>query len=594
MPTPSRLLPALATLSLLGLSGEARPQNSFEITIPITGLTNVAGGHALTDGGFVFGGEVGDGLVVVRTDSTGQVLWTRTLAEPANDEGLYDRSIAVVDDHILMGGYAMGNNTASRDGILHVLDLNGTVLDQRLIDVAFNSNAIHSVNAADHGALIAGRASGEGSYDMLLQRVDTDGVVQGSWSYGTTGWDWAYEAISCADGGMTLVGYGDGVGGPAPSAYLVRTDALGQELWARGVDGASADEGYTVFEDSVSGDLYIGGRTLGMGTPGTRGFITKFTASGTHVWTRVIGNAFDPIGIVPLGNGRFAALLRAQNIPGGHGNYDALLVTFNAQGDLLGNRLFGTAASEYPVNLSRTGDGGLLITCFRNTPDGVYAVLVDSDGNGACTGSSVEVTWNTYTPTIYDHTSILQNGHNPGLWPTSATASTPTRQFVCCTYPVVASFETQPGNALAYTFISSSTGSGTATWSIEGGTYTGDTVYHNFSAPGTYTVCITVEGVCATDTSCQTIAVASIGIADRADLNAFSLQPNPATDHVRITAAAPIRAVQLIDATGRVVRTHAAQGTTVLDLDIAALRPGAYVLRAWTDAGPVQRVWMKA
>lgn len=579
--------------SLLAALLPARAQNTFEITIPVPGLTNVAGGHALPDGGFVFGGELADGLVVVRTDSTGAVLWTKALAEANNDEGLYDRSIAVVDGHILMGGYAMGNNTAVRDGILHVLDLNGNVLDQRLIDVGFNSNAVHSVNAAEHGALVAGRASGEGSYDMLLQRVDTDGVVLGSWSYGTTGWDWGYEAIPCADGGMALVGYGDDVGGPAPSAYLVRTDAQGQELWARGVDGASADEGYTVFEDGASGDLYIGGRTLGMGSPGTRGFITKFDANGTHVWTRVVDNAFDVIGITALSDGRFAALLRAQNITGGFGNYDALLVTFNEEGTLLGNRLFGTAASEYPVNLARTGDGGLLITCFRNTPDGVYVVLVDSDGNGACTGATVQLTWNTYTPTLYTPTSLLQSGHNPGLWPTGTTAPALTRQFVCCTYPVVASFEAQPGNALAYTFLNTSTGTGTASWSIEGGTYTGDTVYHSFSAPGTYTVCLTITGVCATETACQTVSVAVNGVDALSAGPALHLQPNPATDRLRISTAAPLRTVQLLDATGRLVRTHAAQGATALEIDITALSPGAFVLRAWTDAGPLQRVWVK-
>ncbi|MCC6401909.1 MAG: T9SS type A sorting domain-containing protein, partial [Flavobacteriales bacterium] len=485
-------------------------------------------------------------------------------------------------------GYAMGNNTASRDGILHVLDLNGTVLDQRLIDVAFNSNAIHTLTATSHGALIAGRASGVGSYDMLLQQVDTDGVVLGSWSYGSTGWDWGHEAIGCSDGGMALVGYGDDVGGPAPSAYLVRTDAQGQELWARGIDGASADEGYCVGEDSVSGDLYIGGRSLGMGTgPGTRGFISKFTASGTHVWTRVTDNAFDPIGIVPLGNGRFAALLRAQNIPGGHGDYDALLVTFNEQGTLLGNQLFGTAASEYPVSLSRAAYGGLLITCFRNTPDDIYAVLVDSDGNGACTGSSVGITWNAYTPTIYDHTSILQNGYNPGLWPTSATASTPSRQFVCCTYPVVADFAVEPGNALAHTFINTSTGSGTASWSIEGGTYTGDTVFHSFSTPGTYTVCLTFTGICATDTSCQTVVVAGTGVNEQSASTGLHLWPQPATDQVRITSAQPFQHLVVLDVQGRVLKRVAVNGQRTFTLDLGGLPTGVHLLRATGPAGSV-------
>lgn len=94
---------------------------------------------------------------------------------------------------------------------------------------------------------------------MLLQQVDTDGNITGSWSYGSNGWDWAYEAVQLNNGHMAVVGYGDEVGGPAPSAYLVRTDAQGQELWARGVDGASADEAYTVMEDAGADEQPVHG-----------------------------------------------------------------------------------------------------------------------------------------------------------------------------------------------------------------------------------------------------------------------------------------------------------------------------------------------
>lgn len=589
---PMQAMSSLFKFMLFLPAIQVSAQNTFEITIPVPGLTNVAGGHQLPDGGFVFGGELSDGLVVVRTDSTGAVLWTRTLAESANEEGIYDRSIAVSGDRIFMGGYAIGPGTASRDGILHVLDLKGNVLSQRLIDVAGGSNAVHTITGTADGALVAGRREGAGSYDMLLQQVDLDGDITGSWGYGSNDWDWAYEAIALANGDMALVGYGDGVGGPGPSAYLVRMDAQGNELWARGLDGASADEAYSVMEDPATGDLYIGGRTLGMGQGSVAGFISKFDAAGAHQWTRVIGNAFDVIGMVPSG-GRFAALLRAQNIAGGFGDYDELLVFFSGAGDLLGSRLFGTTASDYAVSLAATPGGGLLISSFRSGPAAIRAVLTDHLGNGACTGTSVQVSWAPYTPAVFNHTSAVQSGSTMFSWITPSTQPSLTRQFVCCTYPVEASFEAQPGNALVYTFFNTSTSGGEASWSINGVPLNGDTVEFSFSAPGTYNVCLTVQGVCAVDTDCQTVNVATTGMTDHADPTSFTLQPNPATDRVRLTSASPLRRVELLDATGRVVRTHAALGTTVLELDIATLRPGAFVLRAWTDAGPVQRVWMK-
>lgn len=577
----------LLTCGLLSALLPLSAQNTFEITIPVPGLTNVAGGHQLPDGGFVFGGELNDGLVVVRTDSTGAVLWTRALAESANEEGLYDRSIAVSGGRIFMGGYAMGPGTASRDGILHVLDLDGNVLGQRRIDVAGGSNAIHGMTGIADGALIAGRREGAGSYDMLLQRVDADGNVTGSWGYGSNDWDWAYEAIGLSGGGMAVVGYGDDVGGPAPSAYLVKTDAAGLELWARGLDGASADEAYCVLEDAATGDLYMGGTSLGMGAPGMRGFISKFNGDGTHQWTRVIGNAFDVIGLVADGSG-LAALVRAQNIPGGAGNYDALLLRFNADGELLGNRLFGSTGSEYPVSLARTTGGALLITSFKSGGGGnaIHAVLTDAEGNGGCTGTTVQLDWSAYTPALFNHSSTAQSGSSMASWITPVTEPALTRQFVCCTYPVEASFTAVPGDGpLTWDFASTASGSGQLTWNIAGVVYNGPEATHTFSAPGQYQVCLTITGACATDTDCQAFTVVNTGIGegDRAPIRLF---PNPAHALLRIEAGEGerIRSVELLDARGRIVfsRFFSAAGFAVLD--VSALAEGLHLVRVTTDA----------
>ena len=585
----------LATAGLTASCTRAWAQNTFEITIPVPGLTNVAGGQQLPDGGFVFGGELNDGLVVVRTDSTGAVLWTRSLAEPANEEGLYNRSIAVSGDRIFMGGYAMGPSTSTRDGIVHVLDLEGNILSQRLIDVAGGSNAVHTITGTDNGALIAGRREGAGSYDMLLQQMDIDGNITGSWSYGSNGWDWAYEAVPLNNGDMAVVGYGDEVGGPAPSAYLVRTDDQGQELWARGLDGASADEAYTVMEDASNGNLYMGGTTLGMGAPGTRGFISKFSADGTHQWTRVIGNAFDVIGLATIVPGRYAAVLRAQNIAGGHGSYDMLVLVFNGDGDLLSDRLFGSTASEYPVAMARTTSGGLLVTSFKSGggTNAIHAVLTDEFGNGGCTGIDVSVQWAAHTPTLFNHTSILQSGQSTSSWVTGTTQPALTRQFVCCTYPVEASFATQPGDALAYTFTNTSTGGGTASWNIAGTPYSGDVVEHAFPAPGTYQVCLTIQGVCASDTQCEGIAVATVGLDEEPTSNGLRLWPLPANDLLHLSSEQPLRAVEVLDAAGRVVLRQGLDQRQQVELDLTELPAGVFVLRAWTSSSMATRMLVK-
>lgn len=589
MENPYPYLLPIAIVALIGTTGPAVAQNGFEIAIPVPGLTNVAGGVQLPDGGFVFGGELTDGVVVVRTDSNGTVLWTRSLAEGASEEGIYDRSIAVSGNRILMGGYALGPNTATRDGILHVLDLNGHVLDQRLIDVGFGSNAVHSVSGMPGGALIAGRAPGEGSYDMLMQKVDSTGQVLGSWSYGSSGWDWAYQAIALQGGGMGLIGYGDGVGGPAPSAYLVRTDGNGAEVWARGIDGGSSDEAYVMLEDTTTGDIFVGGTSLGMGTPAIRGFISKFDADGNHQWTRTTqgDNVFDVIGLAKIGEGRYSALARAQNITGGHGDYDALMFVFSAGGSLLTNQLYGTSGSEYPVDLSQTNNGSIL-TALQSNPGGVnaiYAVLTDSVGMGGCTGIPLTVEWNTYTPTIYEFTSTEGSDFSESDWPTDSTLLTTPSAFICCTYPVSASFTMEAtGDPLTWNFTSTSTGIGDLSWTIDSTPFNGDGT-HTFPGPGVYEVCQTINGLCADSTSCQSLIISAAGVDERGRTSGLKLRPQPASDWFQLTSAEGMEAIEVCDATGRIALSLNAEDRSTTDIDGSRLPVGLYVVRVRTPQG---------
>lgn len=579
-----RILPLV--IATFGCTSSLFAQNTFEIDIPLNGITNVIGGQPHPEGGFVFAGARADGLFVLRTDSTGDVLWTRTLAEGANEEGNYGNSLAVTADGILLGGYAMGPNTSTRDGLLYALGLDGTLLSQQLIDIAGGSNAVHAMTPIEDGALVVGRTDVSGSYDMLLQHVDATGAVVSSRSYGSAEWDWAYQAIRTADGGNALVGYGDGVGGPAPSAYLVRTDGDGAEIWARGLDGASADEGYCVMEDVTTGDLFIGGTSLGMGSVGTHGFISKFSPDGTHSWTSVIGNAFDVIGIITVTEGRFMALARAQDISGGHGAYDALLMLFDTDGTLLDSRLYGSTDDEYPVSLAPAGDDGVLVTSYRTSAGvkSVHAVLTTRDLPEVCSGTSVDVQWTPYTPTIYYHTSTFNEGSSTSAWSAAAGTLTAERFFLCCTYPVSAAFTAVPGEGNTVTLTNQSQGTGVATWTIDNDEFTGDVLEYTFPAAGNYTVCLTIDGICAQDTQCEPVVVLPSGVGEGA-VSPVTLAPSPATDHARATVPAGVRLLEVLDLNGRLVRQWATNGARVLDLDLSELPAGMWLLRVHGQDG---------
>jgi hypothetical protein len=294
----------LSSLSLLLFLGTAaHAQVPFERILTMPGALYIAGATIDDEGHFVIASVNEGDIQVSRISPEGDHEWTNTYPLFTED-GLYGNGVAVGPDGILVAGYTMGLGTNSRDGLLLRIGLDGTLTEAQRVD-AGSSNAFHYLKAIDGGFIATGRSDAGGNmYDMVLAKLDTEGTIQWMRTYGTSLWDWAYQATPLADGGYALVGYGDGLGtGYAPSGYLVRTDASGNELWARSISsGGGVDEAYSVIESST-GDLYVGGRSLGFIPGDVSAFITKISSTGTHVWTRVLQHGIETVAMVPTANG---------------------------------------------------------------------------------------------------------------------------------------------------------------------------------------------------------------------------------------------------------------------------------------------------
>ncbi|HNE80846.1 MAG TPA: T9SS type A sorting domain-containing protein, partial [Flavobacteriales bacterium] len=100
-------------------------------------------------------------------------------------------------------------------------------------------------------------------------------------------------------------------------------------------------------------------------------------------------------------------------------------------------------------------------------------------------------------------------------------------------------------------------------------------------------------GLCATDDTCQTVSTNGDAVDERPENTGLRLWPQPASDYLQLSSDSPMRAIELFDAAGRIVRHSAVNGQRFIQLDVQGSAPGAYLLRAWTDAGPVHRRWIK-
>jgi hypothetical protein len=123
--------------------------------------------------------------------------------------------------------------------------------------------------------------------------------------------------------------------------------------------------------------------------------------------------------------------------------------------------------------------------------------------------------------------------------------------------------------------------------------YSGDVVEHAFPAPGTYQVCLTFQGVCASDTQCEVISVTTTGLDEHHTMDGIRLWPQPANDLLHLSSEQPMHAVEVLDASGRLVLHQVIDHRQQVDMDLSGFPAGVFVLRAWTSTSLATRVLVK-
>ncbi len=577
----------LTTLSFfVALSSIALAQTPFERIYPMPGALNILGATMDADGNFVIASENEGDLQVSRISPDGEHQWTRTYPYFA-DEGLYGNGIAVgPQGNIVVVGYTMGTLTNSRDGIILNIATDGTLGTVQRIDAGTGSNALHYLKATPSGFIASGRAEGisGNQYDMLLAKLDASGTMLWSRTFGTTGWDWGYEATPLADGGYAMVGYADQLGtGFSPSGYLVRTDATGNEMWARSISsGAGVDEAYCVMESST-GDLYVGGRSLGFIPGDVTAFLTKISSTGTHLWTRILEKGIEVVALTPAANGGVNWLAHPQFLPGGGGDYDIAWGTFSADGNLLSSHLHGGAGSDNGIAMFNMPGGGHAIAGFTNTGTATWSgnlIVTDAAGNGGCRDIDLPLNWTSATALVAPYTSLVASGFTAYPYMLGQTTVAVSSLNPCCIENAAFTMQAQ-SNVLTWNFTNGSTGANSYAWDFgDGTTSTEVSPSHTYAGNGTYIVCLTITGDCGEATDCQNISI-SVGMDDiHGGADAPRLFPSPASDHFTIDSPRdPIRTLELSDSNGRLVRAVDGAGRVRVEVPVEALTPGVYIAR---------------
>jgi hypothetical protein len=239
------------------------------------------------DGGYIIAGATssfgagGYDVYLIKTDSLGDTLWTRTFGGVNDDFGY---SLQQTAD----GGYIITGCTKCMTGAGEVYliktDSFGDTLWTRTYD-NFDIDEGRSVQqTSDGGYIIAGWTWlwFPETYAIYLIKTDSLGSALWTRTYGGS-WDEGWSVQQTSDEGYIIAATG--------AFYLLKTDSIGDIVWTKNCCGANIAAGRSVQQTLDGGYIITGNSGSGIDV-----YLIKTDSLGDTLWTKTFGGVDIDLG----------------------------------------------------------------------------------------------------------------------------------------------------------------------------------------------------------------------------------------------------------------------------------------------------------
>lgn len=253
--------------------------------------------------------------------------------------------------------------------------------------------------------------------DYWLVKLDAQGELQWSKTYGGSKDDRGQGLVQTQDGGYALTGYamsddGDGtVNKGFHDNWVIKVDAQGTLEWERSYGFSGHDHAYDILDTGDGGYFFAG--FLDITSARADGNTEKRNSLASHGVGEFWGTKIDNKANVQwrgyyggTNNDRAHAVVRADDggyvmagftesddfdINNSRGSYDFWVVKIDEGGELVWQRSFGGTGIERAQDIAKTADGGYVVTgnTFSNDVDisenqgesDVWLIKIDGSGN---------------------------------------------------------------------------------------------------------------------------------------------------------------------------------------------------------------------
>lgn len=329
-----------------------------------------------SDSGYAIAAGTGSGdnekIFLIRTNATGDTLWTRT----------FSGTFYYVGDHAIIQtadeGFIMCGNMGDS---MYLLKTNATG-DSLWGRILITGTAISIEKTLDGGYILCGGWNGS----ILIVKTDSNGILQWIKSYSIPPTIVAsystYSIKQTQDLGFIITGAEES-GYGSRSLLLFKTDSNGDSLWLKTFWDFIDSYGSSVSITADNGYFVCGSYQKS----GYDVFVVKFNELGDTLWLRKINDPGSQFlySCQALAGGDYIACGTTE----GPGNtYLIMLMKFSENGDVIWSRTFTRYDKSWGYCVRQTADQGFIITGNTiQTTSGITDVyLIKTDSSGFITG----------------------------------------------------------------------------------------------------------------------------------------------------------------------------------------------------------------
>ncbi|NIO19798.1 MAG: hypothetical protein GTN76_03420, partial [Candidatus Aenigmarchaeota archaeon] len=248
-----------------------------------------------SDGGYIVAGytdSFGEGntdIWVLKLTPEGDIEWQRTFGGSGDE---WANSIQQTSD----GGYIIGGSSNSfgngEFGFWVIKVSSQGIVEWQDIYTHFVNSYLRSIReTSDGGYITAGHIypSLNNSFDFLILKLDSIGLIEWQRYYGGSQDDWANAIQETSDGGYFVAGYTESFGAGNLDFWVLKLTSIGNIDWERAY-GGSGDDWANSAQQTSDGGFIVAGASDSFGAGLSDFWLIKLTSLGIIEWQTPYGN----------------------------------------------------------------------------------------------------------------------------------------------------------------------------------------------------------------------------------------------------------------------------------------------------------------